>query len=257
MNFAEGTVLTRFTATVFIIDKFWVSSFWSYSNAFIFKLPASAKLATLARPEKYRPSGNPTYSAVQSKCSILLWASSFIYCLAALDFGAGVEQPFGCLDVQNRQAVQSMRRSMDWTLEDDMVNSLFFCATVTGRRGSHTHLQERKRPTPVRRRLSQTQALLGRVIPWGWVPVLGIKMRSFEGFSAHSAFHGWSAHCAARMLLSKKLMSCCARIQMGVSIWGAVHLHSMDGWALSSGAGVQAPWHGVLEIVWLDCDKGQ
>jgi len=28
--------------------------------------------------------------------------------------------------------------------------------------------QERKRPTPVRRRLSRTQALLGRVIP-GWV----------------------------------------------------------------------------------------
>ena len=31
------------------------------------------------------------------------------------------------------------------------------------------------------------------------------------------------------------------RVQMGVSIWGAVHLHSMDGWALS-GADVQAPW---------------
>jgi len=36
--------------------------------------------------------------------------------LAALDFGAGVEQPFGCLIVQNRQAVQSVGRSMDWTL---------------------------------------------------------------------------------------------------------------------------------------------
>ena len=35
-----------------------------------------------------------------------------------------------------------------------------------------------------------------------------------------------------------------------VSIWGAVQLHPMDGWALS-GVGVQAPWHGVLEIVWL------
>ena len=41
---------------------------------------------------------------------------------------------------------------------------------------------------------------------------------------------------------------------MGVSILGAVHLHSMDGWALS-GVGVQAPWHGVLEIVWLHCDE--
>jgi len=43
---------------------------------------------------------------------------------------------------------------------------------------------------------------------------------------------------------------------MDVSIWGAVHLHSMDGWALS-GADVQAPWHGVLETVWLHCDEAQ
>jgi len=27
---------------------------------------------------------------------------------------------------------------MDWTLEEDMVDGLFFCATLTGRRGSHT-----------------------------------------------------------------------------------------------------------------------
>jgi len=37
--------------------------------------------------------------------------------LAALDLGAGVEQPFDCLIVQHRQAMQSMGRSMDWTLE--------------------------------------------------------------------------------------------------------------------------------------------
>jgi len=58
--------------------------------------------------------------------------------LAALDFGARVEQPFGCLIVQNRQAVQSMGSSMDLTLEDDMVDGLFFCITLTGRRGGHT-----------------------------------------------------------------------------------------------------------------------
>jgi len=46
--------------------------------------------------------------------------------LAALDFGAGVEQPFGCLIVQNHQAVQSM------------IDGLFFCTTLTGRRGGHT-----------------------------------------------------------------------------------------------------------------------
>ena len=60
------------------------------------------------------------------------------HCLAALDFGAGVEQPFGCLNVQNRQAVQSVGRLMDWTLEDDMVDDLLFCAALTGRRGGHT-----------------------------------------------------------------------------------------------------------------------
>jgi len=58
--------------------------------------------------------------------------------LAALDVWAGVEQPFGCLIVQKRQAVESVGRSMDWTLEDDMVDGLFFCATRTGRRGGHT-----------------------------------------------------------------------------------------------------------------------
>ena len=35
-------------------------------------------------------------------------------------------------------AVQSVRRSMDCTLEDNMVDGLFFCATLTGRRGGHT-----------------------------------------------------------------------------------------------------------------------
>ena len=46
------------------------------------------------------------------------------------------------------------------------------------------------------------------------------------------------------------------RVQMGVSIWGAVYLHSMEGWALS-GADVQAPLHGALEKVWLHCDEAQ
>jgi len=27
---------------------------------------------------------------------------------------------------------------MNWTLEDNMVDGLFFCATLTGRRGGHT-----------------------------------------------------------------------------------------------------------------------
>ena len=64
-------------------------------------------------------------------------ASSSNHCLAAFDLRTGVEQPFDCLIVQNRQAVQFIRRSMDWTLEDSMVHSLFFCATLTACRGGH------------------------------------------------------------------------------------------------------------------------
>jgi len=33
-----------------------------------------------------------------------------------------------------------MGRSMDWTLEDNMVDGLFFCTTLTGRRGGHTQV---------------------------------------------------------------------------------------------------------------------
>ena len=54
------------------------------------------------------------------------------------DLGAGVEQPFDCLIVQNGQAMQSMGRSMDWSLEDNMVDGLYLCATRTGRRSVHT-----------------------------------------------------------------------------------------------------------------------
>ena len=58
--------------------------------------------------------------------------------MAALDLGADVEPPLDCLIVQKRQAVQTMGRSMDWTLEDNIADGLFFCATLTGRRGGHT-----------------------------------------------------------------------------------------------------------------------
>jgi len=58
--------------------------------------------------------------------------------LAALEVGAGVEQPFNFLIVQKRQAMQSIERSMDRTLEDNMVDGLFFCTTLTGSRGGHS-----------------------------------------------------------------------------------------------------------------------
>ena len=43
----------------------------------------------------------------------------------------------------------------------------------------------------------------------GWVPVLGMKVRSLIRLSNHSAFHWWSSQCAARMLLSNKLIELC------------------------------------------------
>ena len=60
-----------------------------------------------------------------------------IHCLATLDLEAGVVQPFNCLIIQKHQVVQSMEKSMDWTLKDDKVDSLFFCATLTCCKGSY------------------------------------------------------------------------------------------------------------------------
>jgi len=78
---------------------------------------------------------------------------------------AGVEQPCDCLIVQNRQAMQSMRRSMDWTLEVNMVD---VCSSAPDSQTAdeaipHLCKQERKLKIPVPRRLRRTQALLGRV----------------------------------------------------------------------------------------------
>ena len=95
----------------------------------------------------------------------LLRLSEFItiHCMAALDLGAGVEQP-----IDHHHLQQSMGRSMDLTFEDNMVDGLFFCATQAAE-GVISHLckQERKRSTPVQRRLNRANAVLGRVILGG------------------------------------------------------------------------------------------
>jgi len=65
----------------------------------------------------------------------------------------------------------------------------------------HLYKQEWKRLTSVQRQLSWTYSE-------GWVPVLGMKMRSLLGFSNHFAFHWWSVQCATCMLLSGELMRC-------------------------------------------------
>ena len=53
----------------------------------------------------------------------------------------------------------------------------------------HLCMDEWNRPTPVRRRLSLTQAARGKPIPTGLILVPGTKARSLEAFSQYSAFH--------------------------------------------------------------------
>ena len=131
----------------------------------------------------------PAQFACKAVC-FFFWASCWNHCLAALDLGAGVEQPLNCLIAQNRQAVQSVGRSIDWTLEDNMVEGLFFCATLTDRRGDHAPFVQAGAET------SDTGAEAvkpDRGSSWeghsGGVPVSVINMRSLVGLSVHSAFH--------------------------------------------------------------------
>ena len=53
----------------------------------------------------------------------------------------------------------------------------------------HLCMDEWNRPTPVRRRLSLTQAARGKPIPTGLALALGTKAQSLEAFSQYSAFH--------------------------------------------------------------------
>jgi len=129
-----------------------------------------------------------------------------------------------------------------------MVDSLFFCATLTGRRGGHTQFvqagaetsnscAEAVKPDP---RSSWETHLLGR----GWK--CGVLWDCLP--TPHSISDPTTAPhvCCCQM----NWWDVVQRVQMGVLIWGVVRLHSMDGWALS-GADVQAPCHGVLETVWV------
>ena len=74
----------------------------------------------------------------------------------------------------------------------------------------------------------------------------GIDVRRLVGLSAHCATH----------LLSDEPMRCCAAGTDGCLDLRRRDLHLMDRWA-PSGAEVQAPWHVVLETVWLICDEPQ
>ena len=69
----------------------------------------------------------------------------------------------------------------------------------------HLYMDEWNRPTPVRGRLSLTQAARGKPLPTGLAPVLGTKVRSLEAFLQYSIFHLWFVHSEALMLKLAKL----------------------------------------------------
>ena len=82
--------------------------------------------------------------------------------------------------------------SMDWTfLGQHGRRFVLLRHTHRPQRRTYPICTSRLQPVaqPVRRRLIRIQALLGRDIPGGWVPVSGVKMRSLVGLSVHSAFH--------------------------------------------------------------------
>ena len=88
-------------------------------------------------------------------------------------------------------------------------------------------MDEWNRPTSVRRRLSLTQAVQGKLIPTGLALVLGIKTtRSLKVFSQYSAFHLWFVHSEARMpSLARCLKDSVQLAQMGVWILVSLGKH--------------------------------
>jgi len=80
---------------------------------------------------------------------------------------------------------------MDWTLDDNMVDRLFFCNILTGRTGGHTPFVQAGAET------SDTSAEAVKLDPgssWEdhsvvWVLVWGMKMWSLVGLFNHSTFH--------------------------------------------------------------------
>ena len=170
---------------------------------------------------------NQILKTMASVVWFFFWASCSNHCLAALDLGASVEQPFDCLIVRNRQAMLSMKRSMGWTLEDNMVDGLFFCATLTGRRGSHTSFVQAGAETP----------------DTGTEVVTPDPGSSWEVHSGRKCGILWGCPPTSHSIGDPPSVPhvCCCQlnrwvtvrwVQMCVSIWGAVNLHSMDGWAL-------------------------
>jgi len=97
----------------------------------------------------------------------------------------------------------------------------------------HLYKQERKLPTPVRRRLSRTQALLGRAIPGGQVPMSRMKVRGLAVLSNHSAFHRWSAQSAALLLLLYCHTLMCFQTSNAFLVWNLSSWETYLSWLIS------------------------
>ena len=101
------------------------------------------------------------------------------------------------------QAVQSMGWAMNWTVEDNMVDSLFFRATLTGRKGGHTPSAQAGTEA------SDTGAEVVKPDPrFSWKgrskkvgSGVGHESAEFCRLSNRSESHWCSAQTAARMLL--------------------------------------------------------
>ena len=71
----------------------------------------------------------------------------------------------------------------------------------------HLYIGKRNRPTPERRRLSLTQAFLGKLISKGLSLTLGMKAWSADVLCEYSMSHLVFVHWAARMPISDRLSS--------------------------------------------------
>jgi len=106
--------------------------------------------------------------------------------------------------VSSSRTVQSVGRSGNWTLEDNMVDGLFFSATLKGRRGGHTPFvqagaeasntgAEAVKPDP-----GSSWEGHSRRVGWGWKYGVSWCSPTFP-------------HTTALLLLSSdEMMSCCA-----------------------------------------------
>jgi len=150
----------------------------------------------------------------------------------------------------------SMRRSMEWILEDNYGQRFdLLCHTHKTKRWSYPICVSRS--GNVRHRCGgdwagPTLFLAGPFHEGG----TEMKVRSLVVLSNFPHSIGDPPRARHFCYCRQKWWVAVEQVQMDVSIWDAVHSHSMDKWALSR-ADVQAPRHDVIKTAWLLCDEAQ